>query len=514
MRNKILLPACGIILKLIYVPVFCFGQLMTNNGVAITINGGQLTVNGDVLNNAGTTISNSGLLQVAGNWINNSGNDCFGASAGTVYLIGANQTIGGSNSTVFNNLSAMGSGMKTLLLNTTVGGGYASPAGSLTLYSANLDLNGKTLFITNPTIDGIGVVSGSIRSEKPDNSSKVDWNMQNVTGSHTIPFSNANGTAIPFTYNLTSGMHGHVVISTYATNSANLPYPVVPHLVTSVSTLGNGTTTNMVHRFWEVDAENPGAQSALIFTFDGATEAPAGFGTLYAQRWDNASMWEYPSPGQTTLFSNTLLIPNNNKYGTFGLAKGASPLPMTLISFDAKLNSSKQVEVTWVTASEINNDYFTVQRSTDAHTFESIGNVDGAGNSTVTLNYSYLDKYPLSGVSYYRLKQTDFDGTVSYSEIAAVNNADKSAVDVTIFPNPVTDYALISVSSSIKGAGEILFELFDITGNLIMSKKLSELNVLGENIFKFEKSNLLPGTYLYRITQDSGASNQGRLVVE
>jgi len=514
MRNKILLPACGAIVKLIYVPVLCFGQLMTNNNVAITINGGQLTVNGDILNNPGTTINNSGLVQLTGNWINNSGNNCFGTSAGTVYLIGANQTIGGTNSTVFNNLSTMGSGTKTLLVNTTVGGGNATPSGSLICYSSVLDLNGKTVFITNPSPSGIGLVAGSILSERPDNSSKVDWNMQNFTGSHFIPFSNANGTPILFTYDLVSGTHGHVVISTYATNSLNVPYPVAPNSVTSLSTLGDGTPSKMVHRFWEVDVENPGVQSALLLRFDTVTEAAAGSGYLNAQRWDNTSSWEYPSAGQLQLSSNTLLVVNNFKYGTFGVAKGASPLPMTLISFDAKMNSSKQVDVSWVTASEINNDYFTVQRSSDAYTFESIATVDGAGNSTATLNYYYMDKNPMRGVSYYRLKQTDYDGTTSYSEIAAVNNAGMGANDVTIFPNPVKDYALISVRSTIKDSGEIVFELYDMTGKLVMRKKLSEMNSLGENIFRFEKENLLPGAYFYRTTLDAETSGEGRMVIQ
>src|SRR5690349_7452974 len=159
MRKKILLTACGAIVKLIYLPVFCFGQLMTNNGVAITINAAQITMNGDLQNNAGTTIDNSGTINLTGNWINNAGNNCFGTSAGTVILSGANQNIGGGNSTVFNNLSTQGSGTKTLLVNTTVGGGNASPAGSLSLNTAVLDLNGKTLLISNPAGGGISSVT-------------------------------------------------------------------------------------------------------------------------------------------------------------------------------------------------------------------------------------------------------------------------------------------------------------------------------------------------------------------
>jgi len=85
---------------------------------------------------------------------------------------------------------------------------------------------------------------------------------------------------------------------------------------------------------------------------------------------------------------------------------------------------------------------------------------------------------------------------------------------VSIFPNPVTDYALISVSAAIKDGGEIEFELYDLTGKMLIKKNLSQLNVLGDNVFKFEKGNLAPGTYLYRAMHQSEISAEGRLVIQ
>lgn len=109
-------------------------------------------------------------------------------------------------------------------------------------------------------------------------------------------------------------------------------------------------------------------------------------------------------------------------------------LPITLMSFDAKYEDS-EVLIKWKTATEINNDYFVVERSADGQNWEQVARRDAAGNSLVELEYEEWDKYPLAEVSYYRLKQTDFDGNYTYSSIVAVNVEGKA---IELFPNPVS----------------------------------------------------------------------------
>jgi hypothetical protein len=112
-----------------------------------------------------------------------------------------------------------------------------------------------------------------------------------------------------------------------------------------------------------------------------------------------------------------------------------NPTPVTLSDFKAIKNGSR-VDLNWQTAMEINNDYFTLEKSKNGIGFTAIGIVDGAGNSQNTLNYQTTDPSPYNGTSYYRLKQTDLDGTVSCSKIIAVNvNADEN---ISIYPNPGT----------------------------------------------------------------------------
>lgn len=102
-----------------------------------------------------------------------------------------------------------------------------------------------------------------------------------------------------------------------------------------------------------------------------------------------------------------------------GSSGSGSALPIELIYFNATPNQ-KLVDLTWATASELNNDFFTVERSQDGNTWEVVATVNGQGTTTQRTDYSDVDSRPFSGLSYYRLKQTDYDGKFSYSQIKSV----------------------------------------------------------------------------------------------
>jgi len=92
------------------------------------------------------------------------------------------------------------------------------------------------------------------------------------------------------------------------------------------------------------------------------------------------------------------------------------PLPVELISFTGHAEKNYNM-LEWITASEINNDYFTLEKSPDGIAFDTLATIDGAGNSNIVLNYSKTDEHPYPHISYYRLKQTDFNGNYKYSRI-------------------------------------------------------------------------------------------------
>ncbi len=114
-----------------------------------------------------------------------------------------------------------------------------------------------------------------------------------------------------------------------------------------------------------------------------------------------------------------------------------SPLPVTLVDFSCKPVDEK-VLLSWTTLAEVNNDYFTIERSSNAYEFIKLGTVNGSGNSTRKHSYTFTDDQPMPGVNYYRLRQTDFDGETTVSKVIRVNisGASNKPSVLKIVPNP------------------------------------------------------------------------------
>ena len=165
-------------------------------------------------------------------------------------------------------------------------------------------------------------------------------------------------------------------------------------------------------------------------------------------------------------------------------------LPVQLIYFTA-VNDNNNAALTWATASEINNAYFEIDRSLDAVTFDSIGQVAGHGNSEVTINYSYSDPdislYNTS-ILYYRLKQVDVDGNFTYSNIAAVNVADVQQVFniISTYPNPFSDH--FSVSFFSPASQTVKVSVYDVRGALVSEEIINA--ELGMNVYSLPDPSL------------------------
>lgn len=136
-------------------------------------------------------------------------------------------------------------------------------------------------------------------------------------------------------------------------------------------------------------------------------------------------------------------------------------LPVVLVSFEAIMNA-ESVSLNWKTASELNNDKFIIETSTEGEVFNRIGEIDGAGTTTEPQDYTFTHHTPSAGVNYYRLKQVDFDGTFEYSKVIAINAPGSN--DIFAFPNPAKDKITLQYDYS-KGAGNI--QLYDALGRRI-----------------------------------------------
>ena len=123
-----------------------------------------------------------------------------------------------------------------------------------------------------------------------------------------------------------------------------------------------------------------------------------------------------------------------------------TPLPIELLSFSGNsLDDANILE--WTTSTELDNDYFIVERSSNGSDFEEIQKVDGAGNSNSAISYSIRDNDPLNGINYYRLKQTDFSGNYKHSSIIALKGTD---LVVFILTQPMKRSLLHSKSTRLK----------------------------------------------------------------
>jgi hypothetical protein len=180
-------------------------------------------------------------------------------------------------------------------------------------------------------------------------------------------------------------------------------------------------------------------------------------------------------------------------------------LPVEWLRFSALLSDDK-VNLDWVTATEINNDYFTVTRSADANTFEAIGSVDGAGNSTEQNFYNFVDAHPLTGVSYYQLRQVDFDGRINRSQIVAVSRKIGSSGLGGLIINSSSALTPSSALFNSDKTGKGDFEILSVTGGLIYSSHISYEK--GANFVELPFLNFLAqGIYFARLRSDDGNCN-------
>lgn len=195
-----------------------------------------------------------------------------------------------------------------------------------------------------------------------------------------------------------------------------------------------------------------------------------------------------------------------------GITKGYAifvnyPLPIRLLNFRAHPSEDK-VEILWVTAEETNNDYFTIEKSRDGHFFELVTKIKGKRNSTSVNSYRFEDRFMFEGLSYYRLKQTDFDGRVTYSEIISVYvNVHRQAARV--FPNPasrtnLTYWMNYTCNNEMKEV-----KIFDATGLLRYSKFCR----CEQGTIIIPGSDLQRGTYLLAV-EERGSVDYQKIVIQ
>ena len=165
--------------------------------------------------------------------------------------------------------------------------------------------------------------------------------------------------------------------------------------------------------------------------------------------------------------------------------------PIELLSFTAQ-KQSNNTRIIWTTASEENNDFFTIERSQDGEAWGAFAIILGAGNSNRILEYEVVDYEPIEGTTYYRLKQTDYDGAFSYSDVVVVYMDEKVLIPISVYPNPATGRIQITTNQS--SINEI--HIFNMLGQEFTA--VVSISQNGDSQFTMDISSLPIGVYIIR----------------
>lgn len=476
----------------------CVTSMTYNNLYTYGISGsvkyllGDIVVDGDInmTSPAGTNAmfdaralgtSDDFDITASGNWASEI---TFIPRTGTVTFDGAsNQSINTSGGETFNNLTVNNTGG-----NVNFGSGVTTNA-VLTLTDGNIDLD-----IHDLTVGSAGSISGGTSASYiiADGVGVLRHAITALSTLYTFPIGDADEYA-PFDFTLNTG--------TLSSSNVTINLRDTKHT--------NVVEDDFITRYWSLN--NEGITGSL--SYDVAYNYQQGdvVGTeseLKARKFSGAGN---AIGGTVTIATNLLAYTGHTSFSDHTGESEATPLPVELLNFDGVL-TDRGIELHWSTASELNNDYFEIERSVDGIAFEVIGKIDGNGTVTEVMDYSYMDYEPYFGVSYYRLVQVDYDGGYAmYNPIAINNDRYRAGIEVSLYPNP-TDGSNINLRvSSGDENSPIQVTIFDSMGHLTHSEQF--VPALGTSTFELEiGEKVSTGVYMVMIQQANNQEVQ-RLII-
>ena len=415
---------------------------------SIVKTGGSLTflqdadIIGNWINSAGSTSVNMNgkKIRLKGNFTNPSSSVIAPVNSTLEFNGTTNQTYheGGAALDLQNIIINKATGTFTLQTNMNI-----ATTGNLTLTSGIVLTDVYTLNIKNNSTTAI--IGGGA-------SSYIQGNLNRAV----------DGTTATYEFPVGKTGKGYEKLNINFTNTTNVT-ELMTRFDTWPGTISNGPVSNdcggvnygllplFNSGYWTITS-NPAVATGnynMTIASIGQSNASVNAGTTIVKSTDNGTTWGLD--GNCVIGSNATLTARTlmSGFGVMSIGQISSPLPIELLSFTGTIHEKNNI-LEWMTATEKNNDFFTVQRSFDGITFESIGTVKGAGNSNVPVSYRLTDDHPVNGVTYYQLMQTDFDGTSSKSGIIALNRKSASCV-VSAYPNPSNGPCDLTIETADKG---------------------------------------------------------------
>ncbi len=381
--------------------------------------------------------------------------------------------------------------VKTLKINKNQGtvrlGQDVTVSSNLTLTKGDIALAGHLLTLESSAAITGGSASSYIQTTGPgDLVFKVNSTLVNKP--LVFPVGDASNYT-PFTFVLKSGSISNGKLSMRVVDSE----PVQA-----------GAANPILSRYWDLRQE--GLSNYLYdvkyqYTdSDVEVSSGKGEGDLKVIKYSDKDGWLIG--GEVNTSTNTLSAIGISSFSIFSGGnniEGAAPLPVRLLSFQAEATEEGHALLQWKTASEINNDYFAVERSGDAEQWTALAQVKGGGTSHTLLSYRFIDTAPATGNNYYRLKQVDFDGQFEYSPVVHFYSNLATPFDLKLAPNPAYAREGLSV--------QLTTPTPEGKATLMVSDILGRTHVLREISLEHEKTNLMvqedlsPGLYLVTVRQ-------------
>lgn len=334
---------------------------------------------------------------------------------------------------------------------------------------------------------------------------QIKWNIGTNMGEYTIPFTtatdvandNANNKAseskIPLIVDITGAGtgNGNVKFSSYTDNNTVDNWKVSDYKPSDVTNVDNvpgvDNSANVVDRFWIIDANgyDVGGKPdvTLSFTYDDQEAASDPTNILseleiFPQRWNSTiSKWsDVTLTGTLDNIGNTfsgVTVTSENLFRSWALVSSSTSLPVNFVSFDSKCVDN-QILLKWTTSMEIHNSHFEIEYSTNGKQWNTIGNIKGAGTSSEEINYQYLvdNQNIYQELSYYRLKQVDYDGTDAYSKIENCSCNEGEGIEIiSLYPNPSDGEVNIFIYSS--EGGKLSLKIYDSIGRLVLDDTIN-----------------------------------------
>ncbi len=274
---------------------------------------------------------------------------------------------------------------------------------------------------------------------------------------------------------------GNILIGDECT-SLSIGKPVVfLQEITITTNVACNQETGLYQVTFAVTGGLPAYDNSLVYTVSGIHNGTANFGE---------NITTNGIPGGTSFTVNAI-----DGNGCSGIVTNDGPTckepsPIELIRFEGEVQTTGNL-LEWSTASEFNNEYFVLERSVDGIDFETVAMVESKGEGTRLQDYEWFDKYVVSGVSYYRLQQVDYDGQFTYSDIIALERGEVELGFTSIAPIPVIDR--VSVSFTTGQSTTITMNMYDLLGKLIMTRVVEAEN--GINEIAIDMTDFSPGIY-------------------